>query len=141
MIKDIRPYFRTKLNALGYNEWKDGFNFENIPSNRLDRSYHIATPSGSRRGAYSQASQEIEQDVEVRVFFKGHRDPAAMIDLAMEKYQDLLESVLGKDRLGCSIKNIYLNTMQILPLNQTNDNGVILEVTFTCLIIIPTGGP
>lgn len=141
MMSDIRPYFRTAMLALGYKEWKDGFNFENIPANTIDGAFHIATPSGSRRGAYSQETQEIEQDVEVRVFFKGFRDPALAIDKAMERYQLMLERILGPTRLGCSIKNIYLNTMQILPLNETNDNSVILEVTFTCLIIINTGRP
>jgi hypothetical protein len=140
MIKDIRPFFRAQLVALGYKEWRDGFNFENIPANVLNGSFHIATPSGGRRGDYSQALQEIEQDVEVRIFFKGFRDPASAIDLAMDRYQTLLETVLSRGR-GCSIKNIYLNTMQILPLNQTNDNSVILEVTFSCLIMIDTGGP
>jgi hypothetical protein len=139
MIKDIRPYFRSALTSLRYREWTDGFNFENIPSNVLNNTFHISTPSGARRGAYSQTSQEIEQDVVVRVFFKGFRNPAQAIDRSMEAYQDILEKCLGADRLGCSIKNVYLNTMQILPLAQTNDNSVILEVTFSCLIIINTG--
>lgn len=138
-ITQVRPYFRSVCTGLGLREWRDGFNFENIPRTLLDRSFHIETNSGSRRGAYSQQSQEIEQDCSVRVFLKGFRNPADAIDRAMALYEEILESALSEDRLGCDIKNVFLNTMQILPLDPTNDNSVILEVTFTCLIIIKTG--
>lgn len=137
-LSSVRPYFRTALNGLRYREWTDGFNFENIPSNVLNNSYHISTPSGGRRGGYDMQTQEIEQDVTVRIFLKGYRSPALAIDNAMTRYDDLLAAVLGPTRLGCDIKNVYLGNMEILPLDATNDNSVILEVTFTCLIIIPT---
>jgi hypothetical protein len=137
-LSQIRPFFRTRLLDLRYREWTDGFNFENIPSNILDKSFHISTPSGARRGAYDLQSQEIEQDVVIRVFLKGYRNPASAIDDALVRYDQILNTFLGPDRLGCAIKNIYLQTMQILPLAPSNDNAVILEVSFTCLIIIPT---
>lgn len=136
-ITAIRPYFRARLNALGFREWKDGFNFENIPSTILDKSFHIEVPSGARLNAFDMTSNDITQDVVVRVFFKGFRNPADAIDTAMLRYEQILESVLASEnRIGVDIKNVYFSSMQILPLSDSNDNAVILEISFSCLIII-----
>jgi hypothetical protein len=136
-ITAIRPYFRARLNALGFREWKDGFNFENIPSTILDKSYHVEIPRGSRLNAFDMSSNDITQDVVVRVFFKGFRNPSEAIDLALLKYEQILQSVLASEnRIGVDIKNIYFDSCQILPLSDSNDNAVILEITFSCLIII-----
>jgi hypothetical protein len=136
-VTAIRPYFRTHMNALEYREWKDALNFENIPSTLLDRSYHIETISGSRAGAYDQAKQDMLQDCRIRVFLKGFRTPADAVDDAMVRYDAILARVLDPTRrLGTELKNIYLQSMAISPLNATNDNSVILELNFTCLIMI-----
>jgi len=135
-VASIRPFFRQQLDALGYREWKDGFNFTNIPSSLLDRSYHLSTPSSARLGPWDQASQELHQDVVVRVFLKGFKNPAAAIDDAMSRYDNILTRIFDPSkRLGCEIKNIYLNTMEILPFAESNDNSITLEITFSCLII------
>jgi hypothetical protein len=43
-LTSVRPYFRTHCNALGFTEWMDGFNIENIPSTLIDMAYHIGPP-------------------------------------------------------------------------------------------------
>lgn len=137
-FSQIRPYFRSKLKELGFREWVEAFNYENIPSTILDRGFHIDTPTGGRRGPYDQNSQEIEHDCIVRVFFKGHRNPSAAVDVAMASYGDILRSCLSSDRLGLGVKNIYLADVNLRPYAPSNDNLVLLEITFTCLIEICT---
>lgn len=135
----IRPYFRTHLDSLNYKEWKDAFNYDNIPSTIINRSYHIDTPTGGRRGAYTNGSQPLEHDCVIRVFFKGYRYPATAIDDAMSAYDTILATVLDADnRLGAGIKNIYLNSCTIKPYAPSNDNLVLLEITFSCLMEICT---
>ena len=136
-ISAIRPYFRGKLVALKFKEWKDGFNFENIPSTFIDRAFHIEMPGGSRVDIFDMSSSDIYQDVVTRVFLKGYRNPAEAIDEAVKNLELILESVLDSStRLGTDIKNIYYINHNILPLSDSNDNAVILEITFSCLIII-----
>jgi hypothetical protein len=135
-VTAIRPYFRTQLDALGYREWKDGFNTSNIPATLLKNSYHIEAVTGSRFGSYDQRTQDIEQDVTIRLFLKGYRYPADAIDDALSNIDTILTRVLEPSRrLGSSIKNIYFQNYQVLPLSETNDNAAILEITFSCLII------
>lgn len=137
-LASIRPYFRARMNALSYVEHKDGFNFENIPSTLLNRSYHIETPTGTRLGSYDATgrAQEYTHDCVIRVFFKGFRDPASGIDLAMTAADAIVAEVIDTDnRLGTNIKNVYLENVTITPQDETNDNNVLLEITFSSLII------
>ena len=135
-----RTYARTRMNALGYTEWKDGFNFDNIPNTLMtgrSKMYHIETPSGSRSDSYDMESQDVDQNVTTRVFFKGYRDAATAIDDAMLAKDTILEDVLASEnRLGTTIKNVFYNNDQIVPLNETNDNAAILEINLICRIIL-----
>lgn len=134
-----RSYFRTRMAALGYSEWKDGFNVENIPSTLLSKNkmFHIESPSASRSDAYDMDSQDVDQDITLRLFLKGYRDPASAIDTAMTAQDTILEDLLSSNnRLGTTLKNVYFNNSQILPLDETNDNAVILEINLICRIVI-----
>ncbi len=138
-IVSIRGYFRTHMNALGYREWTDGFNFENIPATILHDSYHIETRAGARVGSYDQGSQDMLQDCTVRLFLNGFRNAASAIDDAMVNYDAILTRVLAPGyRLAGNLHNVYLQTMAIKPIDDSNDNSVILELNFTCLIMIAT---
>lgn len=135
----IRAFFRTHMNALNYREWRDAFNVANIPSTIINGSYHIDTTTGQRRDAYNQLDQAFEQDVIIRVFFKGYRNSADAVDASMTALDTITARILDSEyRAGSTIKNIYLNQIQIQPLDQTNDNAAILEISFSCLIIICT---
>lgn len=133
----VRPYFRTNLRALGFTEWTDAFNFENIPSTRLEKAFHIENPSGSRRDVYDPTSQDIELDVTIRTFRKGFKDPAQAVDSAIADLEAILTRVLASDRrLGTGIKNVVYNNHTITPLADTNDNVAVLEINFICFIMI-----
>lgn len=138
-LSEIRPYFRSHMDALNFKEHKDAFNYENIPSTIINKSYHLDTGTGGRKGEYTNQSQDIEHDCVVRVFFKGYRYPALAIDEAMTSYDTILARVLSaENRLQVGIKNIYLNDVSIKPYQASNDNLVLLEITFTCLMVICT---
>lgn len=136
-ITEVRSYFRTHMDALNFREWKDGFNFENVPSTLLDKSYHIETPGGSRRDLYDMQSQDVEVDVVVRVFRKGYRNPADAIDAIMVNFDSITERVLASSRrLGANIKNIAYTGHTVAPLADSNDNSAVLEINFICFIVI-----
>ena len=131
-LVDVRPYMRSIMDGLDYSEWKDGFNSENIPSTIIDGSYHLAT--GTITG--STANQQIrtfDYTLVTRVFFKGFRDPAGAIDDALGAADTILASALADaSRLSqANIKDIIPNTIQVLPLEASNDNSVILEMDFS----------
>jgi hypothetical protein len=71
----LRAFFRTRLDGLGYTEWTDGFNIENIPSTVLDMSYHLAV-GDIRSGPANQLLHVFDYPLTVSIFLKGFRDPA-----------------------------------------------------------------
>ncbi len=135
-LTDVRPYFRTRMVSLGFKEWPDGFNFENIPSNILDQVFHIQsdtiTPDTTNMTNY-----DISSPVTLRLFIKGFRDPAQAIDNAISSYETILCDVLKPaNRLGTLIQNVSPGSTSILPLSDNNDNAVILEMEFTARVFL-----
>lgn len=141
MFTPIRAYFRTNMDALGFTEWKDGFNVDNIPATRLEKSYHLSAVTGSRRDAYDMTSQDIDAEIVIRIARKGFRDPASAIDQCAVDLDAILLRVLAPSRrLGAAIKNVFYRSHVIDPVADSNDNVAVLEITFGCLIILNVEG-
>lgn len=140
MISDVKAYARARLNALGYKEWRDGFNFENIPRTLLDKSYcvELGVAVGLKD---TQDSLDIDAPFTVRIFMKPRRESKGLIDEAIERADeiifDLMAAVNRVTGTG-GLKNIRFDTMTIEPLKDSNDNGVIAKITFAAHVIIPT---
>lgn len=133
-----RSYFRQRANSLSLKEWKDGFNFDNIPSTVLDKSYHIET--GPIVGVkLNQNDQEANAQVNVRIFQKGFRDPASAIDSVMQLSETFIkECLVPSNRLTQSlgVKNVVFENMLIEQIAASNDNAVIANLQFRVLIIL-----
>lgn len=126
------PYMRTRLNALGYSEWRDAFNAENIPASIIDGAYHLqmGTVTG---GPANQLRHQFDFPVVLRVFFKGYNDPTGAVDDVLLRGDTILESVLDKaNRLTQAedIKDVYCTSVQALALAGSNDNSIILQMEF-----------
>lgn len=138
-MTEVRTYFRARLNALNYREHPDGFNFENIPQTILDRSYHleIGLITGSTA---NQETHNFSYPLTIRIFLKGFRDPAAKIDDAIGQAEVILADVLKpSNRLGVTIKDVVPDTVQVIPLDGTNDNDMILQMDFTTNLVCKFG--
>ena len=134
---EVRTYFRANLEALGFKEWTDAFNVDNIPSTLLDKSFHLSAPSGARRGSYDQAKQDAETTVVIRIARKGYKTPAKAIDQCLADVDAIIARVLEiTRRTSTGIKNIYYGGHSINALDATNDNVAVLEISFTCFIIL-----
>lgn len=137
-LTDVRAYFRTRMNALSYKEWDDGFNVQNIPSTILNGSYHIETGSISGRPS-PHIGHEFEYPVTVRLFLKGYRTPASAIDNSITAGQNILSGVLATaNRLGngSTIMDIVPVSIEPIRLDGTNDNSVILELQFVARVMM-----
>jgi len=133
-----RAYFRTQANSIGLKEWKDGFSFSNIPSNIIDKSYHLEAGPGVGV-KLNQNDQEINFQVIVRIFVKGFRDPASGIDTAIALTEDLLEQALDPaTRLTqtTGIKQVTFESVNFEPPIGDNDNLIIASVQFRVLTIL-----
>lgn len=137
-ITAARSYFRARSEAVGLREWKDGFNFQNIPSTILNKSFHIeqAQIVGVK---LNQNDQEINSSITIRIFVKGFRDAASGIDSALVLTEDLItECVEPGNRLTQStgIKNIVFENANIEALGPDNDNAAVASLTFRAFTVL-----
>lgn len=135
-IASVRPYFRTRLENLGYSEHTDAIDFDNIPSTILDDSFQLETSSISGEPA-NQLHHEFDYSVVLRVFKRGFNDPVEAYDAIDEDIETILADILSPStRLGTDIKDIVPISIAKIPLSASDDNDIILEFNFTVTLIM-----
>jgi hypothetical protein len=121
-IADVRPYFRTRMETLGYEEWSDGFNNENIPETLLERVFHLE----SGEIAPTASNHQVHE-----VYLRGFNNPVEAIDNAYVVAETILADILlPANRFGTCIKDVEPGAISAKPLSDRNDNSVILEMSF-----------
>lgn len=135
-LTSVVPLYRTQMDGLGYEEWTDAFNVENIPSTILDGAYHIEVGSGDG-AVINQHVLNTNFPIVLRLFRRGFRDPASMRDEMLGELQTIVCDILAPSvRLSSGVKNIVFNGWVLSPLSDTNDNSIMLEMNFTNIVIL-----
>jgi hypothetical protein len=136
-LGEIRPFFASKIAALDLKEWPDGFNYANIPSNVLNKMFHVELGQVSAN-TFEQQCHSFRMPLTIRVFFKGYGSPQTAKDTAMTKANEILNALLKPSmRLteGTNLKDIRPVTVRPVPLADSNDNSLILELVFEVNLI------
>lgn len=136
-LTKTRQYFRDRLIELKLKEWVDAFNFENIPSNILDKSFHIENGqiTGIKR---NHTDQELNFPVTIRIFLKGYKTPVNAIDKSIELTENLIKNACNPVNALTQggIKNIIFESASNRVLDPSNDNLVVCELNFRAFVII-----
>lgn len=142
-LEAVKEYVRSRMTALTYIEWTDGFNFTNISSNLLNNRWHMEF---GRADAVKQNQQplELEWPFTLRIFKAPTIDPRTLIDQTIVSCDAILKDVLkAENRLKFagtsalnSLKNLRFNSLRLEALNETNDNGVIGIMEFSAYIVV-----
>lgn len=136
-LTSIRPYFSERLIESGFTEWMDGFAFDNIPSNVLNKSFHQLMLTGTEEQADAQDLSLI-QPVEIRCFFKGYVNVHAAIQEAIVSSEDVIRNCVNVENyIGTALTGVFFSSVNIEPLqNEENDNVVVVVLRFDCKIHI-----
>lgn len=136
-----RTYCRSRMDSLGYKEWTDGFNFENIPSSLQNRAYHLELEEATD----SQLNIDnliTTVPVRVRVQMAGFRDPKTKIDQAAVLSNSIVAEFMSpENRLtqttsdGEKVLNVMFKSKVIEPLGTSNDNTMRLNMLFDFMVI------
>lgn len=133
-----RSYLRARAEAIGLKEWKDGFNFSNIPSNLIDKSFHIETNQAVGI-KLNHHEQDFNFSQTIRIFTKGFRNPAQAIDSSIAIAEDYIkECVTSKNRVTqtSGIKNVVFENANFDAQDVNNDNLVVASLTFRIYSIL-----
>ena len=132
IITPVKDYIRQTIDGYGYKEWKDAFNFENIPGNMFDKAYHldIQIPTIT----LGQQWYENTLVITARFFRKGGRSVVDVLDEAMEDV-NCIKVELSKLPLYVDVaQSLGANSLTSAPLT-SNDNQMIIELSLTCRVI------
>lgn len=135
----LSPYFESRMNAVDpeLKEWEDAFNIENIPGTILDKSWHINFDTFNYTGS-AHTCLSFDCLVTLNVFFKGYRNPKEAIDTALIFADAIIKECTNPvHRLTQpKIKNVLPGIVKVRPYEPSNDNAAILELQFTCEVIV-----
>ncbi len=136
----VRSYFRARLNSLGYKEWDDGFNVDNIPENIINYAYHIDNFAGTVN-SMNQTDLDIDVNVTTRIFFKGYRTVKDALDTVDQKLEDIFVEVLKPtNRLTgtAGLRDVQLVEYTKEPITFSNDNTIVATLIWRVQVNICT---
>ncbi len=137
---DVLLYCRTRLKALGRTEHTATFNYENTPRTRLATMFHVEL--GTTNGVSNNQDNQVGNvPVTVRIPFAPAREVMPIRDAAVVFADTVIADFLNpRNRLtqANSLKNVAFDSMNIEPLAESNDNGVVVVLGFSMLVITST---
>lgn len=135
-LSDVRPFFRTRFEGLGFTEHQDAFSVNNIGEAVLDDSFHIE--SGVVSSVNEPLTHIFTYPILVRIFKKGFADPIDALDAIDQTRADILDDILDPaNRLQTTgINNVEFIDSSTLPLDDSNDNAIVLELNFNATVIL-----
>jgi len=138
-LSAVRTYARERVIAsTGREEWND-VSWKNIPRTNLDRYFHVEfLPAFGIQN--NQDNQDIDSGFLIRLFMQPDRYPNEIVDRATELADTVLADILsaGNRTTQLGIKNVRFDNMAIEPLDTSNDNGLVIQMSFTAHVIIST---
>lgn len=134
-LSNIKPYFRSRLDGLGFTEWLDGFSTDNIPQTILNQAYHILVES-TDGGPINHTHQDTNSRVRVRLFYRGYANPSVALDEALVGVETIVKDVCKVANRTSMLLNVIFESADYQPLNEDNDNSVLVEMVFTARVIL-----
>jgi hypothetical protein len=139
MWSDVKPYFRDRLAVLGYTkEHSDGFNRENIPATVMHNTFFIEL-NGVAGIKNDHDCQHTDVSVRVNLFRNGYRKPREAIDQAIADAQTIVADFIKiPNNDHPAIHNVVFDALSIVPIDDSNDNSLIIEMELRAVVIFST---
>lgn len=127
-ISLVRSYIQDAMDELNYTEWRDGFDFDNVPENIINKLYHITTGAISQN-SQNQTALDLTYPVLLQVYFHGYRYPVEAIEESLSCGQEIICRLVNPlTANGTNIKDVQFVSMEPVAKATTNDNIVLLQI-------------
>lgn len=129
-LSDVRPFVRARMNALGFSEHDQPFNIESLAESNLDDAYYIESLTTQGTGV-NQRTASITYPIKIHIFKAGYASPLETYDELDSIADTVINDFLAPSvRNGVNIKDIELSLVDRVPLAESNDNAMVLELSF-----------
>lgn len=135
-LTSVRNYFRDRLDGLGYEEYQDGFDFDNVGENIIDGLYHLQAGTITLN-SQNQTVIDMTYPIAVRLYLHGYRDPASAVDSSIGAGEQIIcDLVKVENAHQTNIKDVRFVSMEPLPKDVQQDNIILLEMFFDCQVVL-----
>jgi hypothetical protein len=136
-LESIKPYFEARISAQGLELWEDAFNYENIPSTKLDQVVHLFYDEGSFV-SHNMAHLMMSVDVELRFFKKGYRTPMEARQAAIIGVDSMIKECckISNSKVQPYIKNVEFSRFSLEMLDVSNDNVCQALLVFNVSVLL-----
>lgn len=134
-LANVRSYLKTRMDSLGYSEWRDGFKSDNIPETIMDMSYHILVESIDG-GSINHTHQDTFSNVSLKVFYRGYLDVTEAIDTAILGVETIVKDICKVSNRTSTTLNVVFNGAEFSPVNDLNDNSVLVDMDITVRVVL-----
>jgi len=132
-LTKVIPYVRDKMTLLGFEEWEDEFNIDNIPRSQLDKTYHleIGLIDGSE-ASHTCFDFDFPLIMTVHSCLTGPQGSSKAAEEMLELTDRILCSVLAlEDRYSQEgFLKITPTSVDFEPLSSSNDNVIRVKIQF-----------
>jgi hypothetical protein len=126
-MQAVRPYISKYVTQVGFTEWEDPFNDENIASNILDGAFHQVITSAENVDI-NNVSHGFDVTSQITVFFKGFREPKAALDQSIVKTEELIVALCDPANFKANtlpITSVFIDSVRFEPYDvESNDNVI-----------------
>ena len=134
-LSNIRTYFRSRLDSLGFREHVDGFETENIAETILDRSYHIYV-SNIVGGPINHTHQDMSANVVISLYFKGYRNSTEGLETAETEVESIVKDICKVSNRTSSLLNVIFEDVSLERRSESNDHSVLALMQFTAQVVL-----
>lgn len=126
MWSRVYSYFGERLTAIGCTEWEVPTDDGNIPSSLIDKAFTQRVLLISSEGMNNQ-SIETTISHEVKIFYKGFRDPRSAEKEALDKAQGAVSACINGLTSG-GPHGVLFSDLRLEPFDQAENDNIIVAI-------------
>lgn len=139
VFSKVKNIVKDEMISLGFSWWSDSFNFENVPSTLIDKSFHIDLDGEVRQEEKDPRGSVFALPYKISFVIKGFRDVDQGHSLALDSGEKIIKHFLSSQNelKEKGIININLDQGLVLSAkNPSNDNLILGELTLLLRVML-----
>lgn len=129
----LRGYFRDAVQTVhpNWSEWRDAYNYENIPAASIDSKFHLEIGPLASEGRNDQSFGDFAE-VTLRIHKKTGKDNVDAFDSLLDTAYNIRKECASLNRLASSanIINVVMDNM-VTEFIESNDNTLRFTLSFS----------
>jgi len=131
----IRPFINKHMNDLGYTEHLENFDYEDIGSTKIEKTFQVEYNKISLDKQNSEVL-DVDVDLTLRFFTKSYKNAPESMAKCLLTLESILARLIDPKNIMGNFKSVELNGFTPVPMGETNDNIIRGELDLFFKIVL-----